>query len=117
MTPSQAPALHELITYIETADAEWQPIGPGARRRTLHSDDHGQRVLMVQWDAGYELPYRDEHHHDEFLYIVEGDFVDQHRSCGPGTFVHNRPGSWHQPHTTGGVTFLAFISPTRAGQA
>ena len=89
---------------------------PGHRYQRLFADpDSGRRILMVQWDAGFELPYRDEHRHDEFLYIVSGTFVDQHRSSGPGTFIHNEPGSWHQPTTPDGCTFLAMISPREEG--
>ncbi len=113
MTPAQATVLHDLMSYTDTDAMAWEPIVQGARRRTLHHDDAGQRILMVQWDAGFALSYRDEHHYDEFLYILEGDFVDQNQSSGPGTFIHNAPGSAHQPCTTNGVTFLAFISPRR----
>ncbi len=113
MTPAQATMLNELMSHTDTDALDWQPITEGARRRMLHSDDAGQRIQMVQWDPGFALSYRDEHHYDEFVYILEGDFVDQHRSSGPGTFIHSEPGSWHQPSTVNGVTFLAFISPRR----
>jgi anti-sigma factor ChrR (cupin superfamily) len=49
----------------------------------------------------------DEHADDEYLYIVSGTFVDQHRASGTGTFVHNEPGSSHQPSSPDGCTFLA----------
>lgn len=116
MTLNDATTMHELMTYVDTDATDWEPIEPGARYRTLHADkETGQRILMVQWDPGYTLSFRDEHRHDEFLYIVEGTFVDQHRSSGAGTFIHNEPGSWHQPTTPDGCTFLAVISP-RADQ-
>jgi anti-sigma factor ChrR (cupin superfamily) len=111
MTPADAEVLQDLITYLDTDAMAWEPLIAGARRKTLHSSESGRRIQLVQWDAGFALPYREEHGHDEFLLIVEGDFVDQNRSCGPGTFVHNRPGSWHQPHTTTGCIFLAVICP------
>ena len=112
MTLADATTMHELMTYIDTDSVDWEPSEPGSRRRTLHTDDEtGQKILMVQWDPGYTLSFRDEHHHDEFLYILSGTFVDQHRSSGAGTYIHNEPGSWHQPSTPDGCTFLAIISP------
>jgi anti-sigma factor ChrR (cupin superfamily) len=111
-TPNPAAVLHDLISYIDADATEWKPIEDGARRRTLHYDpETGRRIVLVQWDPGYTLSYRDEHAHDEFLYILSGTFVDQNRTSGPGTFIHNEPGSWHQPTTPDGVTYLAMISP------
>jgi len=112
MTVADATTLHELIRYVDTPEADWEPLEEGAWVRTLHRDaETRQRVLMVRWEPGYTLSFRDEHRHDELLYILEGTFVDQHRASGPGTFIHNEPGSWHQPHTPDGCTFLAFITP------
>lgn len=115
MTLADATTVHDLMTYIDTDAADWEAIEPGARSRKLHTDrQNGQRIVMVEWDPGYSLSYRDEHEHDEFLYIISGTFVDQNRSSGPGTYIHNEPGSWHQPHSPDGCTFLAFISPRRS---
>ena len=112
MTPSEAAIMHELITYIDTDDTGWKENEPGSRRRTLHYDPvTKRRVLMIQWDPGYTLSFRDTHAYDEFLYILNGTFVDQNRTSGPGTFIHNQPGSWHQPTAPDGCTYLAFISP------
>lgn len=114
MTTAETPIGPELISYLDAAQVDWVEIEPGARLRKLHSDKAtGQRILIVQWDPGYTLSFRDEHRHDEFLYILSGTFVDQHRASGPGTYIHNEPGSWHQPHTPDGCTFLTFISPRR----
>ncbi len=123
MTPSDASALADLIHYIDvdldapTGDASgWKAIEPGARRRTLHVDRATKRaIVLVQWDPGYTISYLDTHEHDEFLYILSGTFIDQNRACGPGTFIHNEPGSQHQPTTPDGCTYLAVISPRFTG--
>ena len=111
MTPADAAALTDLITYLDTDATDWEDLLPGARRKVLHQDDTGRRIQLVRWDAGFALPRREDHSYDEFLLVVDGDFVDQNRSSGNGTFIHNRPGSWHQPHTVNGCTFLAVIPP------
>lgn len=102
--------LRDLIGYVDTETLEWEEIAPGARRKTLYNDpETGQRVRLVQWDAGYSLPVVDEHPHGEYLFILEGTFVDQNQASGAGTYIHNLPGSSHQPNTPDGVKFLAFI--------
>lgn len=99
-----------LMTYIDTAAADWTEVEPGYRRLPLVNDrDAGRRIVLVHYEAGYQLSHVDEHAHDEYLYIISGTFVDQHQESGPGTFIHNRPGSSHQPSSPDGCTFLAVI--------
>ena len=66
------------------------------------------------WDPGYHVAKFDHHQYGEYLYILEGTFVDQNQASGPGTYIHNRPGSEHQPHTPDGCTFLVFIPGKRS---
>lgn len=100
-----------LMTYVDTTSAQWTDLEPGYRRQTLVNDrEAGTRVVLLQYDAGYELSYLDEHKHDEYLYILTGTFVDQNQASGPGTFIHNRPGSAHRPSSPDGCTFLAFVN-------
>lgn len=100
----------DLITYVETEAIPWVETAPGSRRKVLFEDPAtGQRTALVQWDAGYQVAKVDHHNHGEYLYILSGTFVDQNRACGSGTYIHNRPGSEHQPHTPDGCTFLVFI--------
>ncbi len=100
-----------LMTYVNTDAAEWTEVEPGYRRLGLVDDrEAGTRIVLVHYDAGYQLSRLDEHEHDEYLYVVSGTFVDQHRASGPGTFIHNRPGSSHQPSSPDGCTFLAVVT-------
>ena len=99
------------MRYVDTATAQWTDLEPGYRRQTLVNDhESGTRIVLLQYDAGYELSYLDEHKHDEYLYILSGTFVDQNQASGPGTFIHNRPGSSHRPSSPEGCTFLAFVT-------
>jgi hypothetical protein len=36
-----------------------------------------------------------EHGGEEIVYVLEGTFVDQYRSSGPGTVIRGEPGSSH----------------------
>ncbi len=110
MTPEQA-LVGALMTYVDTATAAWTQVEPGYQRLVLVNDrEAGTRIVVVRYDAGYQLSYLDEHADDEYLYIVSGTFVDQHQASGPGTFIHNRPGSSHQPSSPDGCTFLALVT-------
>lgn len=101
--------VRDLITYVDSSALDWEEVSPGARRKTLYQDPAAKRfVRLVQWDAGYRVPYLDEHAGGEYLYILDGTFVDHNRECGPGTYIHNLPGSSHQPSTPTGCTFLVF---------
>lgn len=108
----------DLITYVDSQALDWQETASGGWRKTLFSDpETGERTLLLRWPAGYQLSYSDQHEHGEYLYILEGTFVDHNRACGPGTYVHHRPGSSHQPHTPDGCTFLVFITGKGASRA
>lgn len=108
---------HDLITYVDSNALEWQEAAPLSRRKELFSNpETGQRSVLVQWEPGYHAAKVDHHQYGEYLYILEGTFVDQNQSSGPGTYIHNRPGSWHQPHTPDGCTFLVFIPGARSDE-
>ena len=73
------------MTYVDTATAQWTEVEPGYRRMTLVNDrESGTRIVLLQYDAGYQLSYLDEHEHDEYLYVLSGTFVDQ-----PGFWAGN----------------------------
>jgi anti-sigma factor ChrR (cupin superfamily) len=102
--------LESLMTYVDTTTEQWTEIEPGYRRMTLVNDvASGTRIVLLQYDAGYQLSNLDEHEHDEYLYVVSGTFVDQNQASKSGTFIHNRPGSSHQPSSPDGCTFLALV--------
>ena len=89
----------QLITYVDSSDAEWQNFRPGSRRKVLYENaKKGQLTMLVQWDAGYQMGAIEHHEYDEHLYIIAGTFVDEHRASGPGTYILNRAGSEHQRH-------------------
>jgi anti-sigma factor ChrR (cupin superfamily) len=113
MIASEQAMADALMRYVDTAAADWTEVEPGYRRLPLVNDrEAGTRIVLVHYDAGYQLSRLDEHEHDEYLYIVSGTFVDQNQASGPGTFIHNLPGSSHQPSSPDGCTFLAVVTRT-----
>ena len=110
---ASAPNL-ELITYVDSDQADWQEFRPGSRRKVLHENSEtGQLTMLVQWDPGYRMGVVEHHEYDEHLYILAGTFVDEQRSSGPGTYILNRAGSEHQAYTPDGCIFLEVV-PGRA---
>jgi anti-sigma factor ChrR (cupin superfamily) len=100
----------DLITYVDSSNSEWEDFRPGSRRKILHENPHtGQLTMLVQWDAGYRMGEVEHHKDDEHLYVIAGTFVDEHRACGPGTYILNRAGSEHQAYTPDGCIFLEFV--------
>ncbi|GAC1322643.1 MAG: hypothetical protein NVSMB13_01350 [Mycobacteriales bacterium] len=107
MTTPNADQPHGM-SYVDASDIEWDVQTPSSRRKVLRFDDD-LYVAIVRWDAGYELPL-DEHGAQELIYVLEGTFVDENRSSGPGTIIRAEAGSSHQPSTPDGVTFLVVRS-------
>jgi hypothetical protein len=65
------------MSYTHEDDIEWEQQTRASRRKILRIED-----------------------------VLEGTFVDQYRSSGPGTVIRGEPGSSHQPSTPDGVTFM-----------
>ena len=100
-TPMSTPGM----SYAHEADIAWEEQTPASRRKVLRLDDD-LYVAIVQWDAGFTLSGVDEHGGEETVYVLDGTFVDQYRSSGPGTVILAEPGSSHRPSTPDGVTFF-----------
>src|ERR1039457_1427019 len=97
------------MSYLAEDDIEWEVQTRASRRKVLRLDDD-LYVAIVQWSAGFELPGLDEHGGEEIVYVLEGTFVDQYRSSGPGTVIRGEAGSSHRPGTPDGVTFMVVRS-------
>jgi anti-sigma factor ChrR (cupin superfamily) len=93
------------MTYLGPDDLEWETQTAASRRKILRLEDD-LYVAIVQWDAGFTLPRLDEHGGEETVYVLEGTFVDQYRTSGPGTVIRGEAGSSHRPGTPDGVTFM-----------
>lgn len=108
----------DLITYVDSAAIEWQQTKPSVRQKVLFQNPAtGQKTLLVQLAPGYQAEPQQPHQCGEYLYILEGTFVDHNQASGPGTYIHNAPGSVHQPTSPEGCTFLLFVPGSRADEA
>jgi anti-sigma factor ChrR (cupin superfamily) len=93
------------MSYYGENDLAWEEQTAKSRRKILRIEDD-LYVAITQWDAGFRLAGVDEHGGEEIVYVLEGTFVDQNQSSGPGTVIQGAAGSSHQPGTPDGVTFF-----------
>jgi anti-sigma factor ChrR (cupin superfamily) len=93
----------------------WSPIDfPGVSLRVLHTDqDTGATTVLTRMAPGAVIPAHLHTKADETVYVLEGDFVEDGLSHGPGSFFAGRAGTPHGPHSTvGGCTVLTAFSAT-----
>src|SRR4051794_27049184 len=74
---------------------------PGVSVRVLHrgNADTGQ-VVITRMAPGAVIP---EHWHseaDEWVFVLDGDFVEAGVTYGPGTLFIGKAGKPHGPHTS-----------------
>lgn len=107
----------DLITYVDSNSLEWQELRPKVRQKVLFQNpETGQKTLLIQVDPGYEAAPAPAHEWGEYVYILEGTFVDHNQASPAGTYIHNRPGSVHQPTSPEGATFIVFVPGSRADE-
>jgi anti-sigma factor ChrR (cupin superfamily) len=83
---------------------------PGVRKRTLHQDETGFKILLVEIDAGRKFLELDVHEPGpEEVLVLRGVFNDGVRDYPVGTFIHNPQGSSHVPQSADGCTLLVIF--------
>lgn len=91
----------------------WSPLDfPGVWLRVLHADPHtGAMTVLTRMAPGAVIPAHLHTKADETVYVLDGDFVEDGQSHGPGNFFAGKAGVAHGPHTTvGGCTVLTTFS-------
>jgi quercetin dioxygenase-like cupin family protein len=91
----------------------WAPLDfPGVSLRVLHTDPGtGAMSILTRMAPGAVIPAHLHTKADETVYVLEGDFVEDGASHGPGSFFAGKAGVPHGPHSTvGGCTVLTSFS-------
>jgi len=60
----------------------------------------GPVMLHLSMQPGSSIPAHIHEGVAEVLYVVEGDFVNEGKSYGPGDSLHIKAGQVHGPHST-----------------
>jgi quercetin dioxygenase-like cupin family protein len=84
----------------------------GVTLRVLDGDPTtGEATVLTRLAPGATIPKHRHTHADEAVFVVEGDFVEDRISYGPGAYFAGRAGTDHGPHTSKtGCTLLTRFS-------
>lgn len=83
------------VVRLETHTQPWQPGIGGLEVMSLHSFSH-EHVALVKWPAG---EYFQMHRHlgGEEIFVLSGEFRDEHGLYPAGTWIRSPHGSMHCP--------------------
>lgn len=98
---------------VHERDVEWAPLEmPGAFIRVLHKDEAtGAMAVLTRMQPGARIPAHFHTLADETVYVLDGDFVEDGVSHGPGAYFVGKAGVPHGPHeTVDGCTVLTHFS-------
>ena len=91
-------------TKIDTSAVAWSPLDfHGVSMKVLWNSEStggggGGMTVMTRIAAGGSIPAHSHTRADETVFVIEGDFVEDGVTYGPGSFFAGRAGSVHGPH-------------------
>ena len=87
---------------------------PGVAIKVLHTDEPtGATTVLTRLAARSTIPRHCHTVADETVYVIEGDFVEDGESFGPGSFFAGKAGTEHGPHhSKSGCLLLTRFSAT-----
>jgi quercetin dioxygenase-like cupin family protein len=85
---------------------------PGVSMKVLFKDDvSGAMTVVTRMEPGAIIPAHFHTQADETVYVLEGEFIEDGESHGPGWYFVGKAGTPHGPHTThGGCRVLTHFS-------
>lgn len=85
---------------------------PGVSMKVLHKDEAtGAMAVLTRIEAGASITAHSHSKADETVFVVEGEFVEDGETYGPGSFFFGRAGTRHGPHSSStGCTVLTHFS-------
>jgi anti-sigma factor ChrR (cupin superfamily) len=81
---------------IDTNTADWQQGNGNLQVLPLH-DFEGESVALVRWPAGERFQSH-VHAGGEEIYVISGEFIDEHGRYPAGTWIRNPHMSRHDPY-------------------
>ena len=82
---------------IDTNTAEWLPGHGGLQVMPLH-EFNGEHVALVRWPAG-EVFEPHTHVGGEEIFVISGEFIDEHGRYPAGSWIRSPHMSQHHPRT------------------
>lgn len=92
---------------INTRQTEWLPGHGSLKVMPLH-DFNGASTAMVHWPAGaHFVPH--QHPGGEEIFVLSGEFIDEHGRYPAGSWIRNPHMSKHDPHVEVDTTILVKV--------
>lgn len=87
---------------VREGELPWADLGmPGVSMKVLHTDEAtGAMAVLTRIEAGASIPAHWHSKADETVFVVEGDFVENGISYGPGAYFVGQARTPHGPHST-----------------
>ncbi len=101
-------------TFTDSADVDWQPLGPGIAMKSLGVAG-GKIMAMFQFDAGYVGGSHDHNDEPEFTYILDGSMVSNGVLMEAGHSYAAEPGTTHSEFRTDTGATLVSVFPVPEG--
>ena len=92
--PSVSPPLWSHVV-VDTKTTPWQPGHGGLEVMPLHSHI-GEHVALVHWPANEKFQ-RHTHVGGEEIFVISGEFIDEHGRYPAGTWIRSPHMSAHNP--------------------
>src|SRR5687767_8107146 len=90
-----------MFPYVSLArEQQWQP-GPyaGVELMILHKNEQtGGLTVLRKFKEGTTVPAHTHPQASEFVYILSGEWVEEEKTYGPGSFFFAPRGQKHGPH-------------------
>ncbi len=95
-------------------DLAFVPYQPGLRENVLihplfdntRDDPAGSDAALIRYLPGAFTP-RHLHIGFEMVFVLDGDYIENDISYGPGSLIVRAPGTTHEMRSVNGCTFLA----------
>jgi quercetin dioxygenase-like cupin family protein len=91
----------------------WEKLDmPGVEICVLRRDETtGGLTVLTRIAPGGMIPAHSHTKADEFVFVVEGEFVEDGEVYGPGSYFYGRSGTTHGPHSSpGGCVVMTHFS-------
>jgi anti-sigma factor ChrR (cupin superfamily) len=98
---------------VGESELPWADLGmPGVSMKVLHKDEAtGTIAVLTRIEAGASIPAHWHSKADETMFVLDGDFVEERVSYGPGSYFVGKACTTHGPHSTvRGCTVLTHFS-------
>ena len=100
---------------VDTSTLASSPLDfAGVSMKVLQQNEQaGGMTVLLRMEPGSSIPAHHHTHADETVFVIDGDFVEDGVSYGPGSFFTGRAGTPHGPHGTAkGCVLLITFSAT-----